>query len=115
MTFPRRLLPLLAFGLAACTQAAAWAGSSLYRITVSGMVCSFCAQGIEKRLQAIPGTESVRIDLSKGLVEVIARPGAKIDADALKRAIRDAGYDVRRVDGPLTSSPPATTATVNPN
>jgi copper chaperone CopZ len=115
MTFPRRLLPLLAFGLATFTQAAAWAGTSLYRISVSGMVCSFCAQGIEKRLQAIPGTESVRIDLSKGMVEVTARPGAKIDADALKRAIRDAGYDVRRVDGPLTSSAPAAKTTVNPN
>jgi copper chaperone CopZ len=79
------------------------------------MVCSFCAQGIEKRVQAIPGTQSVRIDLSKGLVEVTARPGATIDADSLKRAIRDAGYDVRRVDGPLTSNAPAAKATVNPN
>ncbi|MEB3306394.1 MAG: heavy-metal-associated domain-containing protein [Cyanobacteriota bacterium] len=115
MTVPRRLLPVWALGLAAFTQAAAWAGSSLYRITVSGMVCSFCAQGIEKRVQAIPGTQSVRIDLSKGLVEVTARPGATIDADSLKRAIRDAGYDVRRVDGPLTSNAPAAKATVNPN
>ncbi len=115
MTLPRRFLPLWAFGLAAFTQAAAWAGPTLYRITVSGMVCSFCAQGIEKRVQAIPGTESVRIDLSKGLVEVTARPGANIDADSLKRAIRDAGYDVRRVDGPLSSNAPAANATVNPN
>jgi|694.fasta_scaffold05177_17 copper chaperone CopZ len=116
MTLPRRLfLPLVAFGLATFTQAVALAGTSLYRITVSGMVCSFCAQGIEKRLQALPGTESVRIDLSKGLVEVTTRPGAKIDADSLKRAIRDAGYDVRRVDGPVTSSAPAAKATVKPD
>lgn len=104
MILSRRLLPLLVLGLVSLTQGVAWAGSSLYRISVSGMVCSFCAQGIEKRLQAIPGTESVRIDLSKGLVELTARPGAKIDADTLKRAIRDAGYDVRRVEGPSTSS-----------
>jgi len=42
MTLPRRLfLPLVAFGLATFTQAVALAGTSLYRITVSGMVCSF--------------------------------------------------------------------------
>ena len=104
MTFPPRLLPLLALGMSALSQGMALAGAPLYRISVSGMVCSFCAQGIEKRLQSIPGTESVRIDLSKGLVEVTARPGARIDEVTLKRAIRDAGYDVRRVEGPLSSS-----------
>lgn len=114
MTLRRRLLPLLAFALATFTQAAALAGSSLYRITVSGMVCSFCAQGIEKRLQAIPGTQSVRINLAKGFVEVTARPGAKIDADTLKRAIQDAGYAVRRVDGPVSAGIPAS-PTVKPN
>jgi mercuric ion binding protein len=103
MTFPRRLLPLVALGFATLGQGIALAGSSLYRISVSGMVCSFCAQGIEKRLKAIPGAESVRIDLSKGMVEVTARHGATLDPATLKRAVRDAGYDVRRIDGPAES------------
>jgi len=78
--------------------ALAAASSSNYRITVSGMVCSFCVQGVEKRLKAVPGIEAVRIDLSKGLVEVTARSGASLDTAALKQAVRDAGYDVRRID-----------------
>jgi copper chaperone CopZ len=84
-------------------QGVALAGASLYRISVSGMVCSFCAQGIEKRLKALPGTAAVHIDLAKGLVEVTARPGSSLDAGSLKRAVRDAGYDVRRIDGPTTA------------
>lgn len=106
MISPNRLLPLVALGLATLLQGVALAGASLYKISVSGMVCSFCAQGIEKRLKAVPGTASVRIDLAKGMVEVTARPGSTLDAATLKKAVRDAGYDVRRIDGPAT---PATT------
>jgi copper chaperone CopZ len=107
MTFSQRLLPLVALGLASLCHGVALAGSSLYRISVNGMVCSFCAQGIEKRLKALPGTESVHIDLSKGLVEITARRGTSLDTATLKQAVRDAGYDVRRIDGPVA---PATGA-----
>ena len=111
MTFSQRFLPLLALGLASLCHGFALAGSSLYRISINGMVCSFCAQGLETRLKAVPGTESVQIDLSKGMVMITARPGATLDAATLKKAIRDAGYDVRRIEGPSAagSGAPATT------
>ena len=108
MLFLQRLLPLLAVLLAGLSPGIALAGALVYRITVAGMVCSFCAQGIEKRLKAVPGTEAVTIDLNKRLVEVTARPGATIDTASLRRAIREAGYDVRRIEGPATA--PATKA-----
>lgn len=107
MILSRRLLPLAAVVLTSLSAGAAMAGSSLYRISVNGMVCSFCAQGIEKRLKAMPGAETVHIDLSKGLVEITARQGASIDTATLRKAIRDAGYDVRRIDGPATPAPGA--------
>jgi mercuric ion binding protein len=84
--------------------AVAASSSSLYRISVSGMVCSFCAQGVEKRLKAVAGIEAVRIDLSNGMVEVTARSGAALDTASLKQAIRDAGYDVRRIDRVASAS-----------
>ncbi|MEB3265728.1 MAG: heavy metal-associated domain-containing protein [Cyanobacteriota bacterium] len=85
-------------------QAPLRAGSSVYRIKVAGMVCSFCAQGIEKRLRSLPGTESVRIDLSHRLVEVTPRPGVVLDQAALRKAIRDAGYDVRSIEAPAPAA-----------
>ena len=100
----RRLLPLLGSVLVSLSAGSALATPAVYRITVSGMVCSFCAQGIEKRIRALPGTESVQIDLSKRLVQVTARPGASLDLAALRKAILDAGYNVRTLEGPETSS-----------
>jgi len=91
--------------------ALATSSSSLYRISVNGMVCSFCVQGIEKRLKAIAGIEAVRIDLSKGMVEVTARSGVSLDAATLKKTLRDAGYDVRRIDRVETSA--ASTGRIN--
>jgi mercuric ion binding protein len=104
----QRWLPLVALALAGFTHGAALAGSAPYRISVNGMVCSFCAQGIEKRLKAVPGIEAVQIDLSKGMVEVTARSGASLDAATLKQAIRDAGYDVRRIDRAAAAGAAAT-------
>lgn len=97
------LASCLALALVCLQQGSALAGLSLYRISVAGMVCSFCAQGIEKRLRAIPGTESVSINLSKRLVEVTARPGSNLEPAAIRKAIRDAGYDVKGIEGPLPS------------
>ena len=48
--------------------------------------------------------EAVRIDLSKGMVEVTARSGASLDAATLKQTLRDAGYDVRRIDRVATGA-----------
>jgi copper chaperone CopZ len=92
---------LLALALVSFQQGIALAGVSLYRISVAGMVCSFCTQGIEKRLRAIPGTESVSINLSKRLVELTARPGSNLEPAMIRKAIRDAGYDVKGIEGPL--------------
>ena len=33
------------------------------KVHVEGMVCAFCAQGIEKRISNIPGVLSVEVDL----------------------------------------------------
>lgn len=108
MVFTQRLLPLIALGLVSLCQGVALAGSSLYRISVNGMVCSFCAQGIEKRLKTVPGIQAVQIDLSKGMVEVTARSGVSLDAATLKQALRDAGYDVRRIDRAAAAGAAAT-------
>lgn len=99
MISPRPLLPLLALGLVTLPPSAVLA-DSFYRITLGGMDCNLCSKGLEKRLQAIPGTASVRVDHANSTVEITARPGATLDAATLQRAIRDSGYNVRRLDGP---------------
>ena len=63
--------------------------------TVNGMVCAFCAQGIEKKLKAMAATQSVTVDLKSKFVSVTAKPGQQLDAARIKQVIVDAGYEVR--------------------
>jgi copper chaperone CopZ len=65
--------------------------------TVNGMVCAFCAQGIEKKLKAMAETQSVKVDLKSKLVSVAAKPGQQLDPAKVKQAIVDAGYEVREL------------------
>jgi mercuric ion binding protein len=68
---------------------------------VNGLVCAFCAQGIEKTLKGFPATANVFVSLEHRIVAVELKDGQDIDDAALKQAITDAGYalvKVRRTD-----------------
>ena len=64
---------------------------------VNGLVCAFCAQGIEKTLRKFPATADVVVSLEKKLVAVATKEGQDIaDAD-LKNALTNAGYTVKAI------------------
>jgi copper chaperone CopZ len=64
---------------------------------VFGMVCGFCAQGIEASLRKIPATEEVFVSLEHKLVAVRTRTGTDIPDADLEKAIAAAGYDLKSV------------------
>ena len=66
-------------------------------LKVFGMVCGFCAQGIEASLRKYPATVDVVVSLEKQLVVVETRPGVDIADKDLKSAITSAGYDLKSV------------------
>ena len=68
------------------------------KVTVHGMVCAFCAQGIEKRLSKLPATQAVFVDLKLKLVAVEAKEGQKLDPKIIRSEITDAGYDVVKME-----------------
>lgn len=82
--------------LLACS-AGVWAADTV-KATVNGMVCAFCAQGIEKRLGKMPATHAVFVDLKKRIVAVEAKPGQKLDSKLITAEITDAGYDVTQLE-----------------
>jgi copper chaperone CopZ len=74
------------------------------KLTVDGMVCSFCAQGIEARLKQQAATEKVYVSLDERLVAVALRDGKTISDETLRAELKDAGYEVKaiaRTDEPL--------------
>lgn len=83
--------------------ALAWAGlataapAPTIEMTVDGLVCAFCAQGIEKKLRAQAATADVVVSLEHQLVAVALKPGQDIGDDALRELLTEAGYTLRAV------------------
>src|SRR5262245_17430517 len=63
-------------------------------VTVKGMVCSFCAQGIKKTFSKNEDIKDVKVDLDKKLVTIQTKDGASVGDDQITKTINDAGYDV---------------------
>jgi cation transport ATPase len=64
------------------------------KASVNGMVCAFCATGIEKTFKAQPEVKTVTVDLQKKLVTVHTKEGQTLDDAKLKKLIGNAGYSV---------------------
>lgn len=85
---------------------AATAPAATIEMDVNGLVCAFCAQGIEKKLRAFEATDDLVVSLEQRLVAVSTKPGQDIGDDVLRTTLTDAGYTVkaiRRSDEPLAA------------
>ena len=69
-----------------------------YKVTVNGMVCSFCAQGIEKKMKALSETKDVYVGLKNRLVVVEVKEGLTLSQDVINKIIKDAGYGVQSIE-----------------
>ena len=95
----KKIIIALVMGIAATSSMAA----NTVKVTVNGMVCAFCAQGIEKRISKMSATKDVFVDLKKKTVAVEAKDGQVLDAKAISAEIVDAGYDVVKIEPVLQS------------
>ena len=65
---------------------------------VNGLVCAFCAQGIEKKLRKLPATADVIVSLEQRLVAVALKDGQDIPDAELRKALTNAGYTVTTIE-----------------
>lgn len=80
------------------------ASAKTIEMDVNGLVCAFCAQGIEKTLKGFPATQAVFVSLEHRIVAVQLKDGTDIDDATLRKAITDSGYTIvaiRRTDEPV--------------
>lgn len=87
----KKLLTISALVLSVITINAA---ATNLQLKVNGMVCAFCAQGIEKKMKALPETQSVYVNLKAHLVAVELKAGKTLTEKTVSKIIQDAGYDV---------------------
>ena len=64
------------------------------RATVNGMVCAFCATGIEKTFKKQAAVADVKVDLESKLVTLTTKPDKTLDDATIKKLIAAAGYAV---------------------
>jgi copper chaperone CopZ len=74
------------------------AAADTIELKVNGLVCGFCAQGIEKTLRKKPATADVVVSLEHRLVAVETRPGQDLTDEELGTALKNAGYDVVSIE-----------------
>jgi cation transport ATPase len=65
---------------------------------VNGMVCAFCAKGIEKKLNAMPEGQGAFVDLKRRIVVLELKPKQDVPLEAFTQVIKDAGYAVNKVE-----------------
>lgn len=93
-----RLIQNLVAGIVLVSLSSYSFAANSSKITVNGMVCAFCAQGIEKRLSKMPATKAVFVDLKNKVVAVEAKDGMTLDNKLIAFEITEAGYDVVKTE-----------------
>ena len=64
------------------------------KASVNGLVCAFCATGIEKTFKAEAAVETVHVDLETKLVTITTKADQNMDNATVTKLITDAGYTV---------------------
>ena len=61
-------------------------------VIVSGMTCGHCASSVREEVGALAGVTDVDVDVASGRVTISS--SAPIEADAIRGAIEEAGYEL---------------------
>ncbi len=64
---------------------------------VNGLVCSFCATGIEKTFKKEAAVDTVKVDLDAKLVTIHTKEGQTLDDKTITSLINDAGFTITNI------------------
>ena len=70
------------------------AGNQIAVVSVTGMVCDFCARGIEKTFQKDVGFKKIDVDLDTGKVLIAYAPSTEIINEEIEKKILSNGQTV---------------------
>jgi cation transport ATPase len=76
----------------------AWAADVSIKADVRGMVCAFCAQGIEARLKKNQASKEIYVNLKNRVVAVELKEGKTYSLESFKADIEESGYTVANVE-----------------
>src|SRR4030095_2157454 len=73
------------------------AAAETIRTTVNGMVCAFCATGIEKSFRKQPEVATVHVDLPNKTVTITTKPGKTLSDAKIKEVVTYSGYTMGKI------------------
>ena len=68
-------------------------------IVVQGIVCTFCSQGVRRKLSKLSFidsskyTKGVKVDIENQKVTIAIKPGSEIDIEQVFKSIKSGGYE----------------------
>jgi copper chaperone CopZ len=71
--------------------------AGVVNVKVNGMVCSMCAQGIEKKFSKEPSVKNLKVDLDQKIVTINTHDGKDVSDEVVKKLITEAGYNVAEI------------------
>lgn len=63
------------------------------KVGVKGMVCAFCAQGIEKNFKKQPQVSTVEVSLENKYVKLKFKEGQSLPKEKISEILKEAGYE----------------------
>ncbi|HLI75748.1 MAG TPA: heavy metal translocating P-type ATPase [Acidobacteriaceae bacterium] len=82
-----------------------------FSLHIAGMSCAACQSHVQRALSAVPGVKDASVDLLAHVAHITAT--ANVAQEALKGAVRQAGYDVRTPSGSSDAAPSATATDIS--
>lgn len=84
--------------VAAETTKTAAQSTQLVKVNVKGMVCDFCARGLEKVFYKQPAVSNINVNLKNSLVKIQLKPNQTLADDKITKLITDNGISVVNIE-----------------
>jgi periplasmic mercuric ion binding protein len=68
------------------------------RVSIKGMVCNFCAQGLKKVFAQEKVIEGISVSLERRQLLFTLRAGTSLDDARIIERVKDAGYEVEKIE-----------------
>lgn len=75
-----------------------FASAKEIQVTVKGMVCGFCAQGITKKFNAESAVRKVDVSLKNKLVTLDLKDGQNLTDNRIETLLKESGYNVEKIE-----------------
>ncbi len=75
-----------------------FANAKVVQVSVKGMVCAFCAQGITKKFKVESAVAKVDVSLEKKIVIIDLKDGQTLADDKITSILTDSGYSIEKIE-----------------